>query len=210
MSQILQIKYYLELYLNIMKRFSQRLKILLSSKQPKTLKDLLDSFAEKSFAILFLLLLAASALPIPTGGITNIFEIIAMLLAIELISGRKTVWLPKSWLNKELPKSLQSSALPRFIRIIRWFEKFSRPRLSNLLNKEVTIRLIGLVFLIFSLFSFLAPPFSGLDTLPSLGIVILALALIFEDFIMSVIAIIIGSIGVLLILILGKAALSLI
>jgi hypothetical protein len=40
------------------------------------------------------LLLGPSALPLPTGGATHVFEIIAMLLALELIAGRDQIWLP--------------------------------------------------------------------------------------------------------------------
>ena len=111
-----------------MPEFSKKLEMLLRSKQPVSLKALTDSFVEKSFAIVLLLLLALPALPLPTGGITHIFEIIAMLVCIELIAGRKTLWLPNKWLNSNIPRSLQKSALPKFIKIIKWFEKHSRPR----------------------------------------------------------------------------------
>lgn len=189
--------------------FSNKLQKLLSSKQPITLQILIDNFAEKSFAILFLLLLAMSALPLPTGGVTHILEIIAMLLALELIIGRNTVWLPRRWLYKELPKSLQTSALPRFVKMVSWVEKFSHPRLMRVQVSKLYGRIIGLVVLIFAAFAFLAPPFSGLDTLPSIGVVLVSLGLMFEDSLLSVIGIITGSIGIGLIILLGKLAFSL-
>ncbi len=187
-----------------MPTFNQELEKFLASKKQKTLQELIDIFADKSFAVLFLLLLALPALPLPTGGVTHIFEIIAMQLAFELIIGRKTVWLPKRWLNKTTPASLQSSVLPKFLKIINWFEKFSRPRLNKIQNNTIYPRVIGIVILLFVVFAFLAPPFSGLDTLPSLGVVILSLGLIFKDILLSVIGFIIGSVGILLIFILGN------
>ena len=54
--------------------------------------------------------------------------------------------------------------------------------------------------------AFLAPPFTGLDTLPSLGVVLLSLGVLLEDFAVVVLALIIGSGGVLLEIVLGKAA----
>src|SRR6185312_10795047 len=45
----------------------------------KTLDGLIDLFGEKSFALLFVLLLGVPALPLPTGGATHVFEIIAIL-----------------------------------------------------------------------------------------------------------------------------------
>lgn len=192
-----------------MPEFSKKLELLLGSKQPITLKALTDSFVEKSFAIVLLLLLAVSALPLPTGGITHIFEIIAMLVSIELIVGRKTLWLPKKWLNKNIPRSLQKSALPKFIKIIKWFEKHSRPRLTRIQSHGVNVRIEGLIILLFIIFAFFAPPFSGLDTLPSLGVLVISLSLIFDDYLLAIIGIAIGSIGVGLILTLGDLAFKL-
>ena len=187
-----------------MASFSQKLQTLLASKQPITLGSINNNFAQKSFAILLLLLLAIPALPLPTGGITHIFEIIAMLIALELIAGRKTIWLPKRWLNKPLPPSMQKSALPRFIKIIKWVEKYSKPRLTGLQANSFYIRLLGLFVLVFTVFAFLAPPFSGLDTLPALGVVILSLSLIFDDLILYFIGLIVGACGILLIFLLGS------
>ena len=192
-----------------MAKFSRKLQKLLTSDRPITLRVITDGFSEKSFAILFLLLLAIPALPLPTGGITHIFEIIAMLLAIELIAGRKTVWLPKNWVDKKLPKSLQTSALPRFMKIIRWVEKYSHPRLVNIQNNKLLSRVVGLVILLFTVFAFLAPPFSGLDTLPSLGVVLLSLGMILDDAILGIVGIVLGAIGVGLVLILGRLAFQL-
>lgn len=191
-----------------MGNFSDDLQTLLSGKKRITLQMLIDSFAEKSFALLFLLLMAVPALPLPTGGVTHIFEIIVMLLALELISGQQAVWLPHKWLNKPIPKSLQTSALPRFMKIIRWVEKHSRPRFSRLQNHKATLRLIGTIIFTLTLFAFLAPPFSGLDTLPSLGVLFLSLGLIFEDGALTVIGSVIGTTGILLVLLLGRAAFS--
>ena len=189
-----------------MPEFSKKLEMLLRSKKPVTLKALTDSFVEKSFAIVLLLLLALSALPLPTGGITHIFEIIAMLVCIELIAGRITLWLPNKWLNSNIPRSLQKSALPKFIKIIKWFEKHSRPRLTRLQSHNLNIRIEGAIMLLFIIFAFLAPPFSGLDTLPSLGVLIMSLSLIFDDYLLAIIGIAIGSIGISLILTLGDLA----
>ena len=56
--------------------------------------------------------------------------------------------------------------------------------------------------------AFAAPPFTGLDTLPSLGVVLLSLAVLLEDFLIAVIAIAIGIGGVILEVVLGKAAIK--
>ena len=68
---------------------------------PKTLGSLIDVFEEKGFAVIFVLM-APSALPLPTGGVTNVLELVTMLLALELIVGRRCVWLPQRWNRLEV------------------------------------------------------------------------------------------------------------
>ena len=80
------------------KKLSDELEEWLAGDGDRTLGALVDAFGEKSFAILFVVLLGVPALPLPTGGATHVFEIIAALLALELIVGRRQVWLPERWL----------------------------------------------------------------------------------------------------------------
>ena len=75
-------------------RLSDELEGWLRSAGDKTLGSLIDLFEERSFAVLFLFLLGPSALPLPTGGVTQVLEVIAILLALQLIANRDCVWLP--------------------------------------------------------------------------------------------------------------------
>src|SRR6202140_4425008 len=84
------------------KQVSDELERWLSGAGEKTLGSLVELFQEKSFALLFVLLLGVPALPLPTGGATHVFEIIAALLALELIAGRDRIWLPERWRELEL------------------------------------------------------------------------------------------------------------
>src|SRR3954470_10410860 len=94
----------------------------------KTLSALIDLFEEKSFAILFVLLLGVSALPLPTGGATHVFEVIAVLLALQLIAGRDVIWLPQRWRDLQLAGEKQRSFIVRLMKMIRWLERFSGPK----------------------------------------------------------------------------------
>lgn len=166
-----------------------------------TVGDLVDVFEEKAFALVFVVLLAVSALPLPTGGATHVFEVIAMLAALQLIAGRKKIWLPQRLRKRELG----GSALNRLIRIIRWLERFSRPRLRFLFDHRLSHVVFGVLVLAGSLAAFLAPPFSGLDTLPSLGVVLVSLGFLLEDVAFVVVGVVIGITGVFLEIVLGKA-----
>jgi len=187
-------------------KLSDRLEGWFRSPEPRTLGSLIELFGEKSFAVLFVLLLAVPALPLPTGGVTHIFEVIAMLLAVELIAGRRTVWLPERWRRRELGASTQKRFSEILLRRIRWLESHSRPRLGFLLTHRLSGVAFGAVVLGFSLTAFLAPPFTGLDTLPALGVVLLSLGVLLDDALLAVIGVVIGAVGVVLVLTLGSLA----
>ena len=128
-----------------------------------------------------MLLLGVSALPLPTGGATHVFEIIAALLALQLIVGRTQVWLPDRWCKLELAGPRQQKFIGGLMRLIRRLERFSRPRFAVLLRHRLTRPVFGLLVLGGTAGAFFAPPFTGLDTLPSLGVVLLALGYLLGD-----------------------------
>jgi hypothetical protein len=172
----------------------------------KTLGGLVDAFGEKSFAILFVLLLGVPALPVPTGGATHVFEVIAVLVALQLIIGRRTVWLPKRWLGLGLGGERQQRFLNSLMRLIRRLERFSRPRLVFVFHHRLSDVAFGLLVVGGSAAAFLAPPFSGLDTLPALGVVLVALGVLLEDALVAAAGAILGLVGVALEVVLGAAA----
>jgi hypothetical protein len=172
----------------------------------KTLGGLVEAFGEKSFAILFVLLLGVPALPVPTGGATHVFEVIAALVALQLIIGRRTVWLPKRWLELRLGGERQQRFLNSLMRFIRRLERFSRPRLVFVFHHRLSDVVFGLLVIGGSAAAFLAPPFSGLDTLPALGVVLVALGVLLEDALIAAAGAILGIVGVALEVVLGAAA----
>jgi len=188
-----------------MELLSDELERWLRSSRPKTVGSLVELFGERSFAVLFLLLLAIPALPLPTGGVTHVFEVIAMLLALELIVGRRQVWLPQRFCRRELGPGTEKRA-EVLIRRIRWLERHTRPRLGYLLSYRLTRSIFGVVVLVLTLGAFLAPPFTGLDTLPSLGVVIISLGVLLQDPRLGIAGTLIGSLGIVLAIVLGKAA----
>lgn len=185
-------------------KVSDRLEQWFGAEGPRTLGGLIDAFREKSFAVVFIVLMAVPALPLPTGGITHVLEAITMLLALELIVGRRTIWLPARWKGLELAGLSGGRFGTSLIRRIRWFEGFSRPRLRPILQHRLSAILFGAVVFVLSLTAFLAPPFSGLDTLPALGVVVLALGVLLEDFVFVVIGLLIGALGALVMIALGS------
>src|SRR5882757_8625755 len=176
-------------------KVSDQLERWLGEDGRRTLGGLIDSFDKGSFALIFVLLMAVPALPLPTGGVTHVFEVIVMLLALELIVGRRTVWLPQRWRRRELSGARQEKFISTLLRRIRSLERFSRPRARWLFGHRLSGSVFGLAVLGLALTAFLAPPFSGLDTLPSLGVVVLALGYLMADIALASAGLAIGAVG---------------
>lgn len=187
-------------------RVSDGLERWLAAEGDKTLGSLIELFGEKSFAVLFVFLLGVPALPLPTGGATHVFEAIAVLLALQLIVGRDEIWLPKRWRRLELAGDRQQRFVRALMRLIRRLERLSRPRLRFLFNRRPSNAVFGLLVIAGSVGAFLAPPFSGLDTLPALGVVLLSLGVLLEDVLVVLAGLALGVAGVILEIVLGEAA----
>jgi len=184
---------------------SDELERWLQGDSEKTVAGLVGLFEEKSFAILFVVLLSVPALPLPTGGATHVFEIIAILLAAQLIAGRDHIWLPKRWRALELAGDRQQRFIAAVMRLIRRLERISRPRLRFLFDHRLSYIVFGVLVIAGCLAAFLAPPFTGLD---ALGVVLLSLAVLLEDFAIVVVALVVGVAGVVLETVVGGAAIK--
>jgi hypothetical protein len=180
----------------------------LEGESDKTLGSLIELFEEKSFAILFVLLLGVPALPLPTGGATHVFEIIAVLLAGQLIVGRDEIWLPQRWRRLELAGGRRERFIAGLMKMIRRLERFSKPRFRFLFDHRLSNIVFGVLVIGGSAGAFFAPPFTGLDTLPALGVVLLSLGVLLEDAVVVAIGLVVGVGGVLLEVILGSAAIK--
>lgn len=187
------------------KDFSIELSEWLKSDNNKTLLELDKFFGDRTFAILFMFMMAASALPIPTGGVTDVFALITVLFALQMIVGRKDLWLPKRWRKMKLSKVFTNKLLPGLVKLIRWLERFSTPRLSWVFKGRASDVLLGLSVAILAIATIAAPPFSGLDTIPALGIVIISAGMVLKDGLMTTIGWCLGASGIALQLLLGKA-----
>jgi hypothetical protein len=175
---------------------SDELEQWLAGDQPKTLGNIVELFGPRSFAFVFVLLMALPALPLPTGGATHVLEVVTMLVAIQLIVGRRTIWLPARWQRLQLAGPSRQKLLTVLLRRIRSFERFSHPRAVWLFDHRASSSVFGLLVFGFTLGAFLAPPFSGLDTLPSLGVVVIGLGILLRDAALAAVGVLIGAIGV--------------
>ena len=146
------------------------------------------------------------ALPLPTGGATHVFEVITVLLALQLIVGREEIWLPRRLRERrdrhgrevrhraaEGHPPARAPLAPAAALPLRAPAEQRRLRAAR--HRRVGRRLRR-------------APFTGLDTLPALGVVLVSLGVLLEDFALVVVGVTVGAAGVLLEFVLGEAALN--
>lgn len=160
---------------------SEQLREWRDSDGEKTLGGLVEALGSGGFAIIFIVLLGLPALPLPTGGITHVLEVVAMLGALQLVFGRNTVWVPKRWRGVRLDEGASAKFIDGLVNTTTKLERYSKPRVRWVFGHWFSDVVYGLAVLIGSLAAFLAPPFTGLDTVPALGVVILSVGVIMED-----------------------------
>lgn len=137
---------------------------------------------------------------------THLFEAIALFLALQLIVGRRVVWLPRRWRKVALTGPKRERFVERLLRLVVWLERRSRPRGRALFGNRVSNAIFGALVFIGTAAAFVAPPFSMLDTLPALGVVVLSVGVLVEDVVIAGAGVAIGAGGVALVVALGRAA----
>ncbi len=175
----------------------------------KTLGSFIDAMDAAGFALLVVILMAPTALPIPTGGLTHIFELATVLLALQLIAGRQDVWLPARIRRVRLDGGNASRFVGAVERYVGKLEKITKPRGRIFFGNRASDVLFGFGVLLGTVAAAVAPPFSGLDTLPALGVVLLALSVLAKDILVIWVGVAVIAAGVFAEIFLADQAVSL-
>jgi hypothetical protein len=137
-----------------------------------------------------------------------VFEALAMLLAFQMIANRDRIWLPRRWRGIDVAGPNQQRLTTALMNAVRGLERRSRPRLTFMFGHRLSNVAFGILVLGGSIAAFLAPPFSGLDTLPALGVVSLSLGVLLEDFVVVIAGVVVGVVGVVLEVALARLAID--
>ena len=190
------------------RRLSEQLSAWLSG-DDRSLGGLIDLFGPKSFAVVFVVLMSVPALPLPTGGATHVFEILVAVGALQLIIGRDEIWIPARWRGLAVGGGGPDSRFFRvFLAVIRGLERISRPRMATAMRSRLAGIAFGLIALVGTVAAFLAPPFTGLDTVPSIGVVVVSIGVLLEDALIAVAGALLVGGGILLEVLLAKLAIT--
>ncbi|MBW4562022.1 MAG: exopolysaccharide biosynthesis protein [Mojavia pulchra JT2-VF2] len=161
-------------------RFSQEIKSLLQhlAEQPLTLGDVLAETSERGFSLVIALLVLPFLFPMPPG-LAGPFGVACLLLSMQMGLGRRSPWLPKKIANYKFPRRFAHILLHNLRRVTKVLEKIARPRLGKIANSSWAWRLNG--FCISWLTVLLISPIPFTNPIPTIGILLLAVATVESD-----------------------------
>jgi hypothetical protein len=161
-------------------KFSQDIKSLLQrlAEKPLTLGDILAETSERGFSLVIALLVLPFLFPLPPG-LTGPFGGTCLLLSMQMVLGRRSPWLPKKIARYKFPSGFAEILLQNLRRVTRVLEKIARPRWAKIAENPLVWRLNGLCISWLALL--LISPVPLTNPIPTVGILLLAVATIESD-----------------------------
>ncbi len=161
-------------------RFSQEIKSLLQrlTEQQLTLGEILAETSERGFSLVIALLVLPFLLPMPPG-LTGPFGGACLLLSVQMVLGRRSPWLPRRISRYKFPRPFAQLLLQNLQRLTKILEKIARPRLKKIANNPLTWRINGLCISWLTILLISPIPFT--NPIPTVGILLLAVATIEAD-----------------------------
>lgn len=163
--------------------------------------EILDRLDERAFGIIILILAIPCLVP-ALYGVPQIVGVPIILLAGQLMLGRKEPWLPASWTRRHISRDMLNRMADFAEKRMRWVETLSRPRL-RLLTTGVGER-VAAVLMILATLTIILPM---TNSVPSLGLALIAAGLIQRDglFVLAGEAIALGWVTALTVVAIGLA-----
>jgi hypothetical protein len=157
--------------------------------------ELMARFGGRALGALLLIFGLLCSLPLPPGG-TTVFGAPLVLLAPQLMFGRRSPWLPARVRERSIATRPLKKGLHRVLPWLKRLEALSRPRLPVLFSGVGQLA-IGLVCTIFAIVLILPIPLGNM--LPAAAVSVLSLSLVQRDGLLALVgyALAAASVGVL-------------
>ncbi|MBF2037291.1 MAG: exopolysaccharide biosynthesis protein [Leptolyngbyaceae cyanobacterium T60_A2020_046] len=144
-----------------------------------TLFDILQLAGERTFGFLFVLLALPSALPVPAPGYSIPFGVVLLVLAVQLVVGRRQPWFPKGWQQRGFALGQVQGVVKAGLPWLRRIELLSRPRLTYICRSVAGRVVIGGAIALMAISMMI--PIPGTNTLPAIGILVTGFGLLDDD-----------------------------
>lgn len=170
-----------------------------------SIHDIVAMFGDRAFsAIMLVFCLLTIVIIVPGSSIITGAPL--LLVAAQMLAGRKTLWIPARLGNRTVARSVIGRINARFLRFLRRMERLLQPRLPGMFS-PLSIRFLGLVCLLLAVIIVLPIPMG--NTGPSLSIALIALAIMTRDGLAAIAGIAIGVGSAIVLVILYGAAIAL-
>lgn len=149
-----------------------------SNGAPIAFGRLLDAAGERAFGLALLILALPSALPIPATGISTPLGIAIALLALQMLAGRHTLWVPERVQKMNIRHGIADKMLRGLTAVLKICERFLHPR-WHFMHSMRGRRIYALQILLLSIVMQVPLPLT--NTIPAAVIFVMALAMTEED-----------------------------
>jgi hypothetical protein len=157
--------------------------------------ELTDAVGEKGFGLLLVLLSLPSALPVPAPGYSTPFGIVIALIALQMLMGRQTVWLPARLQRIRIKPSMARKMSGGATKFLRTVEHLIRPR-QQWIRAQFGQSSLAIVILIMACLMMLPIPLT--NTLPAMVIFLIGVGLSEDDGLLAIAAFAVGCVAVVL------------
>lgn len=179
------------------------------AEKPVTLREVIYTLRGRAYTLLLILLTLPFLTPLPLPGLSTPFGLAIGFIAMRLSLGQKP-WLPMRLQRRELPAGFFGKLFTVAARVIRFLEKFLRPRLPVLTASGVLLQLHAFVMLLAALTLLLPLPIPFTNSFPAWAILLLAGGLLERDGVFILGGYVVFVLGVLYFVFLGEAATQLV
>ena len=160
-----------------------------------SVSEITRAVGEKGFGLLLIVLSLPSALPVPAPGYSTPFGLVMALIALQMICGRRAVWLPNNIGTIRIKPKLTDMMLGRASKFLSKIERYICPRQKWIRGRTGQASL-ALVVLIMAGLMMLPIPLT--NTFPAMVIFMIGVGLSEEDGLLAIVAFTLGCCAVLL------------
>jgi hypothetical protein len=176
-----------------------------SKERALTLREVITILGGLANLLLILVLSLPFITPISLPGLSTPFGLAIALIALRLSLGQSP-WLPERLLNKQVPRGFFGRLLSVTEKIIRFLEKFLRPRWPVMTDTALLRQLHAVLIVVAALALLLPLPIPFTNSFPAWAILLVAAGLLERDGVFILAGYLVFVAGVLYFIFLGEAA----
>jgi hypothetical protein len=163
--------------------------------EDQSIGNLTQEIGDKGFGILLIILSLPSALPVPAPGYSTPFGIAIMLIALQMLNGRHSLWLPQRIRKVKIPANLCKGMANAATKFLNASERWIKPRQRWIASRAGHAALASVVAIMAAL---MILPIPLTNTFPAMVIFLIGIGLAEEDGLLALLAFAIGVMAVLL------------